>query len=186
MLRGGNNPTRPWRDFDATDGEATFWFKPPAGQRKGGVSMSAGATESVGTDAALLDMEFPDPRFFSAGLADADPDIFAAIQKEAERQQDKLEMIASENIVSRAVLEAQGSILTNKYAEGCASCPLQLPTTLGSSFLRERPELTDSNSRHGSMRFGHDCETEETRVVSVRVFEGEPLSPSTHLARAQR
>jgi len=125
MLRGGANPTRPWRDFDVADGEATFWYKPPAGQRKGGVSMSAGATESSGTDAALLDMEFPDPRFFSAGLADTDPDIFAAIQKETERQQDKLEMIASENIVSRAVLEAQGSILTNKYAEGCASSPPQ-------------------------------------------------------------
>ncbi|MBW8783870.1 MAG: serine hydroxymethyltransferase [Novosphingobium sp.] len=56
--------------------------------------------------------------FFSRGLADADPEIAGWIAKELERQRDKIELIASENIVSRAVLEAQGSILTNKYAEG--------------------------------------------------------------------
>src|SRR5438477_9152823 len=48
----------------------------------------------------------------------ADPEIWHAIQQEARRQQDGLEMIASENYTSRAVLEAQGSVLTNKYAEG--------------------------------------------------------------------
>jgi glycine hydroxymethyltransferase len=47
-----------------------------------------------------------------------DPEIYAALRKEAERQEHNLELIASENVVSRAVLEAQGSILTNKYAEG--------------------------------------------------------------------
>ncbi len=51
-------------------------------------------------------------------LVDVDPEIHAAIQKELKRQQETLELIASENIVSRAVLEAQGSVLTNKYAEG--------------------------------------------------------------------
>ncbi len=56
--------------------------------------------------------------FFSEGLAAADPDIFAIVQGELKRQQDQIELIASENIVSRAVLEAQGSVLTNKYAEG--------------------------------------------------------------------
>jgi glycine hydroxymethyltransferase len=56
--------------------------------------------------------------FFSAGLADADPDIARAIALELGRQQDEIELIASENIVSRAVLEAQGSVMTNKYAEG--------------------------------------------------------------------
>lgn len=56
--------------------------------------------------------------FFTQSLADADPDIFGAIQKEAGRQQREIELIASENIVSKAVLEAQGSVLTNKYAEG--------------------------------------------------------------------
>ncbi|MCE9508487.1 MAG: serine hydroxymethyltransferase [Alphaproteobacteria bacterium] len=56
--------------------------------------------------------------FFTAGLKDADPEIFSAIAKELERQQNQIELIASENIVSRAVLQAQGSVLTNKYAEG--------------------------------------------------------------------
>ncbi|MDD2860090.1 MAG: serine hydroxymethyltransferase [Acidiphilium sp.] len=57
-------------------------------------------------------------RFFNAGLAETDPDLAAAIAQELARQQDGIELIASENIVSRAVLEAQGSVLTNKYAEG--------------------------------------------------------------------
>jgi glycine hydroxymethyltransferase len=60
----------------------------------------------------------PMPGFFTAGLGERDPDVFAAIGKELYRQQDQIELIASENIVSRAVLEAQGSVLTNKYAEG--------------------------------------------------------------------
>ena len=51
-------------------------------------------------------------------LTSVDPEIAAAIQKEAERQEDGLELIASENFVSRAVLEATGSVMTNKYAEG--------------------------------------------------------------------
>lgn len=56
--------------------------------------------------------------FFSENLANADPEIFDAIGKELKRQQDKIELIASENIASKAVLEAAGSIFTNKYAEG--------------------------------------------------------------------
>src|SRR5262249_36358728 len=56
--------------------------------------------------------------FFTRRLSDADPEVFAAVEGELRRQQDKIELIASENIVSRAVLEAQGSVLTNKYAEG--------------------------------------------------------------------
>ena len=56
--------------------------------------------------------------YFTTGLEAADPEIFSAIQDELNRQRDKIELIASENIVSRAVLEAQGSVLTNKYAEG--------------------------------------------------------------------
>jgi len=59
-----------------------------------------------------------DEGFFSATLADSDPEIAAAIKHELTRQRDEIELIASENIVSRAVLEAQGSVLTNKYAEG--------------------------------------------------------------------
>ncbi|MFN3867753.1 MAG: serine hydroxymethyltransferase [Hyphomicrobiaceae bacterium] len=57
-------------------------------------------------------------KFFSASLAETDPEMAAAIAKELGRQQHEIELIASENIVSKAVLEAAGSVLTNKYAEG--------------------------------------------------------------------
>jgi glycine hydroxymethyltransferase len=56
--------------------------------------------------------------FFGEDLAEADSDVFSAVTRELGRQEDQIELIASENIVSRAVLEAQGSVLTNKYAEG--------------------------------------------------------------------
>ncbi|MDZ3837294.1 MAG: serine hydroxymethyltransferase [Rhodospirillales bacterium] len=56
--------------------------------------------------------------FFAAPLSESDPEIDAAVRDELQRQRDHIELIASENIVSRAVLEAQGSVLTNKYAEG--------------------------------------------------------------------
>jgi glycine hydroxymethyltransferase len=56
--------------------------------------------------------------FFSSDLKSSDPEIFDSIQKEFVRQQNHIELIASENIVSKAILEAQGSVLTNKYAEG--------------------------------------------------------------------
>ena len=57
-------------------------------------------------------------RFFGASLAETDSEVYAAIRDELVREQDHIELIASENIVSRAVLEAQGSVMTNKYAEG--------------------------------------------------------------------
>ena len=57
-------------------------------------------------------------RFFSAPLAESDPELAAVLSAELIRQQDGIELIASENVVSAAVLEAQGSVLTNKYAEG--------------------------------------------------------------------
>ena len=56
--------------------------------------------------------------FFSDSASQADPDLFASIEKEMARQRSQIELIASENIVSRAVLDVQGSVLTNKYAEG--------------------------------------------------------------------
>ncbi|MGI9393647.1 MAG: serine hydroxymethyltransferase [Boseongicola sp.] len=56
--------------------------------------------------------------FFTASLSEQDPEIFGAIKAELGRQREEIELIASENIVSRAVLEAQGSVMTNKYAEG--------------------------------------------------------------------
>ena len=55
---------------------------------------------------------------FGRGLSESDPEMFDVVEKELRRQQQHIELIASENIVSRAVLEAQGSVLTNKYAEG--------------------------------------------------------------------
>ena len=67
-------------------------------------------------DVAYKDLVEDD--FFTAGLAQTDPELAEAIHGELRRQQDQIELIASENIVSRAVLEAQGSVLTNKYAEG--------------------------------------------------------------------
>ena len=56
--------------------------------------------------------------YFTRSLAAADPAVFAGVTKELKREQDQIELIASENIVSKAVLEAQGSVFTNKYAEG--------------------------------------------------------------------
>src|ERR1700682_6533681 len=57
-------------------------------------------------------------RVSSAGAEETDPELFAALRAELARQQNEIELIASENIVSRAVLDTQGSVLTNKYAEG--------------------------------------------------------------------
>ena len=59
--------------------------------------------------------------FFNLKLQDADKELYNSIRDEFTRQQNHIELIASENIVSKAVLEAQGSVLTNKYAEGYPS-----------------------------------------------------------------
>jgi glycine hydroxymethyltransferase len=66
---------------------------------------------------AKLHSAAPSP-FFKQALADADPELFGTITRELDRQRHEIELIASENIVSRAVLEAAGSVMTNKYAEG--------------------------------------------------------------------
>ncbi len=65
-----------------------------------------------------FDMPHSIEQFFTARLAAADPELASSLARELHRQQDQIELIASENIVSSAVLEAQGSVLTNKYAEG--------------------------------------------------------------------
>ncbi len=67
---------------------------------------------------SVSDVQTGPSSFFSDSLKDRDPEVFAGIGRELSRQQRQIELIASENIVSRAVLEAQGSVLTNKYAEG--------------------------------------------------------------------
>ncbi|MBS0285393.1 MAG: serine hydroxymethyltransferase [Proteobacteria bacterium] len=71
----------------------------------------------MSTNPANLNDVQPDG-FFTRGLADADPAVFRGVEHELEREQTQIELIASENIVSKAVLEAQGSVFTNKYAEG--------------------------------------------------------------------
>jgi glycine hydroxymethyltransferase len=68
-------------------------------------------------NASYSDQNYLD-RFFGEELADRDPDLFASIKDELHRQQNQIELIASENIVSRAVMQASGSVMTNKYAEG--------------------------------------------------------------------
>ncbi|WP_112312452.1 serine hydroxymethyltransferase [Pseudogemmobacter bohemicus] len=66
----------------------------------------------------MPDTRFQSSGFFTESLSSRDPDLFGAARSELSRQRDEIELIASENIVSLAVLEAQGSVLTNKYAEG--------------------------------------------------------------------
>ena len=56
--------------------------------------------------------------FFNNNIKDVDPEVYETLKKELERQQNQIELIASENIASKAVLNAQGSVMTNKYAEG--------------------------------------------------------------------
>ncbi|MEM9781474.1 MAG: serine hydroxymethyltransferase [Pseudomonadota bacterium] len=67
-----------------------------------------------------MDAKIQDPGFFTEDLTTRDPDIYKAMVGELRRQQDEIELIASENIASRAVMQAQGSVMTNKYAEGYA------------------------------------------------------------------
>src|ERR1700684_402536 len=76
------------------------------------MSSSASAKSSGGSTASAPDS------FFTAPLTEADPEIAAAIRGGLGRQRHEIALIGSENIVSRAVLEAQGSVMTNKYAEG--------------------------------------------------------------------
>jgi glycine hydroxymethyltransferase len=85
---------------------------------KGGAYRAPGSAFEVNmSTAASRPSSVADP-FFSQGLEQADPELFQAVKDELGRQSRQIELIASENIVSKAVLEAQGSVLTNKYAEG--------------------------------------------------------------------
>lgn len=76
-----------------------------------GFQMAEQTTENTNAEASRK-------TFFNAALKDTDPAIYEAIQNELHRQQNQIELIASENIVSQAVMDAQGSVMTNKYAEG--------------------------------------------------------------------
>jgi glycine hydroxymethyltransferase len=87
----------------------------PAKTRGGGTSSFTMADQPKDTTAAAGS---DSPTGGGGGLRSVDPEIFAAIQAEEKRQRENIELIASENFTSRAVMEAQGSVLTNKYAEG--------------------------------------------------------------------
>src|SRR5262249_45690320 len=82
----------------------------------GSVLSFRGVTTMSASDARRA--EARDSGFFNKQLRDADPEISQAIDNERHRQQNEIELIASENIVSQAVLDAAGTLLTNKYAEG--------------------------------------------------------------------
>eukprot|EP01042_Synura_sphagnicola_P012309 gene12309-15668_t len=74
--------------------------------------------ESAIVTVSQAPQQFTTSDFFAMGVERSDPELAAAIRGEFKRQCAQIELIASENIVSRAVLDAQGSVLTNKYAEG--------------------------------------------------------------------
>ena len=101
-----------------------------------------------------------DPGFFTQSLSERDPELFGAITDELGRQRDEIELIASENIVSAAVMEAQGSVLTNKYAEGIQAVatmvaanmstwrktlPSTVPSSCSTANLPMQPTLVASN-----------------------------------------
>src|SRR5579883_1714408 len=91
----------------AMPGASPSYLDPPANDARSRPMSARSSADTLSAD-----------RFFEAPLAASDPELARAIGKELNRQRDQIELIASENIVSRAVLEAQGSVLTNKYAEG--------------------------------------------------------------------
>src|SRR5215216_6464315 len=91
-------------------------MSPRKGEGLRGDVMANQRKKKSGAQAAARRALFPG--YFSSALAQIDRPVAAAIKRELGRQQHEIELIASENIVSRAVLEAQGSVLTNKYAEG--------------------------------------------------------------------
>jgi glycine hydroxymethyltransferase len=84
----------------------------------GSFTHSGGSERAAAAGTVRTTMTALPPDYFDRSLADVDPEVADALDKELSRQQDTLEMIASENFVPRSVLECQGSVLTNKYAEG--------------------------------------------------------------------
>ena len=109
--------------------------------------------------------------YFLNSLSEGDPEIFAAIQKESVREENGLELIASENYVSKAVLEAQGSILTNKYAEG-------YPTKRyygGQTYTDELEFLCQDRARKAFKL------SKELWHVNVQAHSGSPANLSVYL-----
>ena len=108
-----------------------------------------------------------DPNYFNEPLSAVDPEIADVLNRELERQQGTLEMIASENFVPRAILEAAGSVLTNKYAEGYPGQPLLRRLRVG-----RRLRAAGDRPRQGS------CSAPSTRTSS-RTPARRPTTPST-------
>src|SRR5262249_13552214 len=94
---------------------ASGWNRPPGSGQRGSAARLGTSESSPAKESAVSE---PSPDYFNRPLADVDPEVAAALRGELEREQGTLEMIASENFVPRAVLECQGSVMTNKYAEG--------------------------------------------------------------------
>ena len=109
--------------------------------------------------------------FFSTHLMDSDPDLFSSLDQELTRQRDGIELIASENIVSKAVLEAQGSVFTNKYAEGYLDVDTMADVNL--LMLLNSLRLTVSNSSmvlNGPM-FSRILGLRQTRVFFLALLQ---------------
>lgn len=96
-----------WAHLALAFAQRTAWVNNAGSDKKREETMSIFKSKAGSTD-----------KFFKSRIAESDPEVAAAIDNELERQQYEIELIASENIVSRAVLDAAGSVLTNKYAEG--------------------------------------------------------------------
>jgi glycine hydroxymethyltransferase len=112
-----------------------------------------------------------DPKKQRAGLADVDPEIFQLIRQEERREADKLRLIASENYVSQAVLDATGSVLTNKYSEGYALKRYYE----GQQIIDQVEELAKSRL---AKLFGAEH-------VNVQPYSGSPANLAVYLAFAQ-
>jgi hypothetical protein len=97
-------------------------------------------------------------RFFTATLEQSDPEIFGAVKGELGRQRHEIELIASENIVSKAVLEAQGSVLTNKYAIRATAI-----TAAASGSILSRPSRSSAR-RNFSIAASRTC----SRIPAAR------------------
>src|SRR5712691_4975787 len=106
------SPRRPLQDVAYARGG------PPRKQRAPMTDPSPARAQAFADQAYANQAQANVASLFTASLAETDPEIADVVRRELGRQRDEIELIASENIVSRAVLEAQGSVLTNKYAEG--------------------------------------------------------------------
>ena len=112
------------------------------------------------------------PEFFSGALSESDPELFDSIRKELGRQRDEIELIASENITSLAVMQAQGSVMTNKYAEGYSGkryyggCEyVDIAEDLA---IKRACKLFECSFENGLMRFTTACEGIQMKLTMTK------------------